>query len=466
MASKHAMISKFDPKHLYLTLLCAVALSLSAGAQNKAEAVPKTGKPPVIVIPGTTGSELYDKTTGKQIWFSRSRQKGDDIRLPITPNIAANIDNLEARDIIRGVRIMRILPEVEIYERLIDGLSNRAGYREVKWDEAKAGDHEDTFFVFPYDWRRDNVESARLLIDRIETLKRKLGRPQLKFNVVAHSMGGLVSRYAAMYGDSDIPNGQIRPNWAGAKHFNKVFLIGTPNEGSVSALKALIEGVSYFGSGINIPFVRNINSLDVFTIPSTYQLLPHSGVVFAYNDELQPLPIDLFEAKTWEEYGWDIWNGKKFAKDFTAAEQNNALLYFRAVLARAKRFQEALNANTSAKVPVGFYLMGGDCKETPSGLILRRSEKKDQWITHFKPTDFKTPEVETISIDQQKPLLLRVGDGTVTKESLAMQTISASRPNVLPVAGEIFQCETHGKLVTNSEIQDRLFVLLGAVPEE
>ncbi|MEJ7711531.1 MAG: hypothetical protein WKF84_17120 [Pyrinomonadaceae bacterium] len=35
------------------------------------------------------------------------------------------------------------------------------GYREGSWDNPTTGSDRDTFYVFAYDWRRDNVESAR-----------------------------------------------------------------------------------------------------------------------------------------------------------------------------------------------------------------------------------------------------------------------------------------------------------------
>ena len=56
-------------------------------------------------------------------------------------------------------------------------------------------------------------------------------------------MGGLIARYAAMYGNADLPAGtrRIVPNWAGAKSIGKIFLVGTPNEGSVPSLSGLIE---------------------------------------------------------------------------------------------------------------------------------------------------------------------------------------------------------------------------------
>jgi pimeloyl-ACP methyl ester carboxylesterase len=458
--------------HIILNLvLCLAVFSTFAVGQTDPKPspspspTPRTGKAPIIFIPGLLGSELYNKNTNKQVWFTRGRAKDDDIRLPITPNIAANVDNLVPRDIIRNVKLVRFIPELEIYERLIVSLKERGGYREVKWDEAGPDDAQDTFFVFPYDWRRDNVETARLLINRVTALKAKLGKPDMKFNIIAHSMGGLVSRYAAMYGDADIPGGRITPTWAGAKHFDKIFLLGTPNEGSVSALKIILEGFSYIGGGINLPFVRDISNFDVFTIPSAYQLLPHSGSFLAFGEDLKPIKLDIYDPNTWEEYGWDVWNGQKFSKRFTTAEQNNAQLYFRAVLRRAKRFQEALNANTSPTVPVSFYLMGSDCKDTQDALVLRRNEAKDKWITQFNAQAFTASDGTKVTSEALKVQVYAVGDSVVTKRSLTSSTLAANgNPNVLPLKGELLQCETHGRLVTNPDIQDKLFLLLGALP--
>lgn len=422
----------------------------------------QTGKAPVIIIPGLTGSDLTNSKTGEEVWFKARRAKDDDLRLPISPILSRNRDDLVTKDIIRGVQFLKILPEIEIYERLIVALEGR-GYREARWETAKRGDHQDTFFVFPYDWRRDNVENARLLVRRIETLKRRLGRPNVKFNVVAHSMGGLISRYAAMYGNADIPGGQPRPTWAGARHFDKIFLLGTPNEGSVAALNSMLNGFSYIGGGLNLPFIQNINRFDVFTIPAIYQLLPHEGSFLVYDENLKPMAVDIYDPEMWEKYDWAIWRDDDFAKKFTPAEQKNAQAYFRAALLRAKQFQAALDANTSEKVPVSFYLMGADCKETSNAVILRRNEKKNRWETHFKADGYTTTAGEKITDQQIKPLLFALGDSVVTKRSLAGESLLAGgRKTVLPVVSELYQCESHNKLATNPEIQDKLFTLLQA----
>lgn len=445
-------------KNFFLSgIFVLLAATFAAIGQQPA----KGGKAPVIIIPGLTGSDLYNRRTGEQVWFKPVRAKDDDLRLPISPDLAGNRDDLVARDIMREVKIIKILPEIEVYEKLIGALETKGGYTEGKWDAPKRNGDKDTFYVFPYDWRRDNVESARLLIRQIETLKRKLGKPNLKFNVLAHSMGGLIARYAAMYGNADIPGGKITPTWAGSRHFDKIFLLGTPNGGSVDSINALLNGFSYVGGGLNLPFIQNINRFDVFTIPSIYQLLPHEGTLKVYDEKLQPMTVDIYDPATWETYNWGIWKDDDYQKKFTPAELENVRPYFDAVLERAKRFQMALDALSSRKVPIEFYLVGGDCKETQNAFILRRNEKKDRWITMFKAESFTNSDGEKITAEQLKPLLFGVGDSVVLKRSLTAEQLTANGgAQILPVAAEIFQCEAHTRLVTSPEVQDKLLSLL------
>lgn len=445
-------------------ILCFLLLSaaLAAAGQTTLKSVPAvTGKTPVIIIPGLTGSNLVNSKTGEEVWFKVRRAADDDIRLPISPILSQNRDDLVTKDIIRSIQFFKFLPETEVYERLTAALGER-GYREVKWDAAEPGDELDTFYVFPYDWRLDNVDTARLLVQRIEALKRRLGKPRMKFNVIAHSMGGLIARYAAMYGDSDIP-ARPRPTWAGARNFEKIFLLGAPNEGSVAALDALLNGFSYIGGGVNIPFVRNINRFDTFSIPSIYQLLPHEGSFLAYDADLKPLTIDIYDPETWKKYGWAAWLDKGFADKFTPAEQADAKAYFRAVLLRAKRFQAALDANTSKRVPVALFIIGADCKDTSNAILLRRDKDAARWETQFKADSYTRANGEKVTEDQLRRVLFALGDSVVTKRSLAGESFSTSgRKTALPVVEEFFRCESHNKLATNPEIQDKLFSLLGA----
>ena len=179
-----------------------------------AEARARTGKRPIIVIPGILGSQLVNKETGKVAWPTVFRVSENDLRLPISPDLAANRDNLVASKILDTIKLARLVPEVYVYHHLLVALKSYGGYAEGDWDNPGQNGDRDTFYVFPYDWRRDNVETAREFTRRVETLKQKLNRPDLKFNVLAHSMGGLVARYAAMYGDSvQSRSGEGTPWW-------------------------------------------------------------------------------------------------------------------------------------------------------------------------------------------------------------------------------------------------------------
>ncbi|MGB7068533.1 MAG: hypothetical protein WBD22_03500 [Pyrinomonadaceae bacterium] len=451
-------------RSLLLFLCLFVQVVATEPRRPAAETETKPGKAPVIVIPGLTGSELVNRYTLEKVWFNTSRSKVDDLRLPTAPNFLENRDSLIPGDIIRSLKFVRFLPEVEIYARLIDGLQKRGGYEEGNWDKPGKDGDRDKFYVFPYDWRRDNVENARLLVRQVEGLKKRLGKPDLKFNIVAHSMGGLISRYAAMYGDAELPLRNPKPTWSGARHFDKIFLVGTPNDGSVLSFKAMLTGYSYGGGGLNLPFIQDIDRYDVFTIPAAYQLLPQTGSFVFYGEDLKPIEVDLFDPGTWESYGWAIWQDENFEKRFSPLEQRNAKSFFEAALDRAKRFHEALDASGTRNIPVSMYLIGGDCKDTLGAVMLMRDEKENQWKPIFEANSFTRSNGEKVSADVITPLLYTKGDGVVTKASLSSVAAAENgNKNVLPV-GELYHCEGHTRLVTNPEIQDKLLDWLAGTP--
>ena len=82
--------------------------------------------------------------------------------------------------------------------------------------------------------------------------------------------------------------------------------------------------------------------------------LPHDGALLAYDENLKPVTVDLYDPAEWEKYGWAIWQDDAFTKKFDAPEQKNARPFFLAALARAKQFQAALDAVSNAKPPCRF----------------------------------------------------------------------------------------------------------------
>jgi len=237
----------------------------------------------------------------------------------MSPDLSANRDHVVAGQIIETLRLARVLPEVYVYRDLLDALRQYGGYHQANWDNPGPDGDNDSFYVFAYDWRRDNVENARELVRRIERLKLKLQRPDLRFNVVAHSMGGLIARYAAMYGDSDLPadNTAVHPTWSGAAHINKIIMLGVPNEGSADAFATLLYGYSITeGLRRRVPLLNKLTKEDAITSPALFQLLPHAAAAKFLDEELKRLPIDLYDPQVWKFYEWSAVNDPEYRKRY------------------------------------------------------------------------------------------------------------------------------------------------------
>lgn len=467
-------------KRLTLISVVLVAAIISANAQA-------TGKPPIIIVPGISGSQLVNPATKKAVWFSVKRDKDDDLRLPMTSSILSrNRDSLLPGDIIRTVELP-VLPDVEVYQTLIDSLKER-GYTEATWNNPKA---TDVFYVFAYDWRRDNVESAQLLMQKMTDAKRRLRTPNLKFDILAHSMGGLVARYAAMYGSADLSrNGSPVPTWAGGVHIEKLMMFGTPNEGAFSAFDTLLNGYPIVANR-DLPFVDDPRPEDVMTNPSVFQLIPHQNSARFLDENLQPLKVDIYDVDTWIKYGWGAIADPKFlgklrdanrlaltnkeikpAKLDKKANTDDRILarttyaqvraYFVAALDRARRFHLAMDA-TSKTAPVQLFAYGGNCAPTLDAAILIRDDKKGTWTTLVDAKDIKTADGKQIKKDEVKAAMFTPGDGRVTKRSLLSETeLAKGGPEMIkiPLASSFFACGMHTKLFLEKPIQDSFWSAL------
>lgn len=441
----------------------------------------RRGKRPVIVIPGILGSRIVNRKTGEVVWPSVFRSHTEGLNLPMTPDLASNRDDLVASRIVDTAKLAKLAPEVYVYHYLIQALKEFGGYREGDWDNPPEGGDADTFYVFAYDWRRDNVESARLLVRRVELLKLKLGRPDLRFNVVAHSMGGLVARYAAMYGDRELPpeGPAPSPDWRGASFVNKIFMFGTPNEGSAEAFATLLEGYSVTeGLRPRIPLLNKLSREDAMTVPSIYQLLPHRAQARFLDEDLRPLQLDLYDPSVWRRYQWSAVNDPEFRAAYARGEQHglespskNGTLaeldaYFDAALTRARRFHEALDVDESrADAPVKLYAFGGDCEETLAAPVLVRDEKRGRWLTLLRPKSFRAPDGQRFERGDLLHAMYEAGDGRVTRSSLMGSRLGGARASVLyetalPIAYAAFACDLHSDLQNNKTLQDNALTLL------
>lgn len=459
-------------------LLVLVTLSLVSTACISARRTPnlehifaaartRTGKRPVIVIPGILGSELINKKTGQTIWPSAVRTSNEG--LPINPDLETNHDDLVPGKILETVRLARILPEVYVYRDLLEALRRYAGYREANWDDPGVDGDRDTFYVFSYDWRRDNVANARDLVQRMQRLKQRLQRPELKFNIIAHSMGGLIARYAAMYGDADLPPDDvaIRPTWLGAAHISKIVMIGTPNEGSSDAFATLVEGYSITeGLRRRVPLLNKLTAEDAARTPAVFQLMPHQQAAKFLDENLQPLELDLYNVEVWKRYGWGALNSDEFRRHYDGnAEDVDA--YLANTLKRARRFHEALDAVENADSPVVLLAIGGDCEETLSAPVILRDQKRNRWSTLIRPREYRTSAGGKMSKRQVTEAMYAPGDGRVTRASLLGENLTRTRDRTTGFTLSryaVFGCDLHGQLPRNKTLQDNaLSAIVGEV---
>lgn len=390
----------------------------------------------------------------------------------MTSDLAANRDSLVPGKIVETVRLARLLPEVYVYRDLLEALRHYAGYREGDWDNPGVDGDKDTFYVFAYDWRQDNVTNARELVRRVTRLKEKLQRPELKFNIVAHSMGGLIARYAAMYGDADLPDGEgaIQPTWIGAAHINKIVMIGVPNEGSADAFATLVDGYSITeGLRRRVPLLNKLTAEDAIRTPSVFQLLPHGGAVRFLDENLQAVELDIYDAAVWKRYNWSPINSpefrRRYAGDKTAAHadqpENGKLhdldVYLQTTLKRARRFHQALDAIGGPNSPVTLLAIGGDCEETLNAPVLLFDAKRNRWLTLIRPREYRTSSGSKVSKRQVTEAMYAPGDGRVTRASLLGENLTRMGDDetgfTLP-RHAVFGCDLHAQLQRNKTLQD------------
>lgn len=405
---------------------------------------------PVIIIPGLMGSRLVHRETGVEAWPGSTKQLLTsgylELALRIDPEtLEPKDDGLVASGLFDGVI------GLDFYRKVVKALQEVGGYRRGNPGEAVTG-REARFYAFAYDWRQDNIVTVRALDALIEQIRRDYADPELRIDVIAHSMGGLVLRYYERYGTADVMDGNsFTVTGIGARKLRRVVLLGTPNQGSVSA-------IHHFLDGYRVGLSRMPNE-GIATMPSTYQLFPHPLVPWVITTRGEPLRRDLFDAQVWRRLGWSVFDRnlrRRIVRSPDIWPTPDVLeRYFEKHLERARRFVWSLDVPIGGVELVKPLLLGGDCLPTPARLVIE--EVVGDSLPRLVPEQIlrRVP-----GVDYDK-LMYEPGDGSVTKASLlGRQTIDTSMPSKESADGEFsdfyFVCEEHGNLTGNVHFLDRL----------
>ncbi len=413
----------------------------------------KVRQPPVILIHGLMGSRLQDTTSGKEIWV------GNPTRLLFAnyAETALEIDPQTLQPKPSPLRPSGLLNRVvgrKFYAGITDTL-DKAGRYQLAEPGTPQSANSRNYYVFVYDWRQDNTETAANLSRFIEQIRLDYADPALKVDLVAHSMGGLIARYYLRYGAYDTLNdNEFEVNLWGAQRVRRVILLGTPNLGSVSVLHSFIKGYK-IGA-------RHVLPETLATMPSMYQLFPHALNDWIITAAGRPLDRDLFEVEMWRRFQWSIFDPRvreRIMATFDNETDGTAYLqlleqYFEKYLERARRFTWSLTVPLPSQ-PYKLIVLGGDCKLTPARIIVEEVNGISE--IRLWPREIKNP---TAGVDYDQ-LMLEPGDGTVTKASLlARESLDPSVPRnkwvSFPLAYPGFLCASHNTLTNNVTFQDNL----------
>lgn len=378
---------------------------------------------PVISLPGTLGSRLVDRGSDVVVWGGQRRLSVDPetpdnarlIALPIGKGdepLSALKDDLRPDGVLRVARasILGIPVELDIYRGVISTLiAGGFDFRETRAEEVNEREINLDSFEFPYDWRRDIVEAAqdldyfvtRKTAQVMATREAVFGEnaEPVKFDIIAHSMGGLVARYYLMYGAAPLPeDGTLPPvTWAGAKNVGRAVFIAPPNSGSVLAFENLVNGKTLG------PFQPSYEPALIGTHVSTYELFPrdrHQRVRIKGTGEA----VSLFDVELWDEYGWGLLNPSQAPllatlmpdEPSAAVRRDRAKRHLAKILARAAQFQRAVDRPVTVPPGLDLYLVVGGGFETPA-------------TVEFDPA---TGRAEIMSLEE--------GDGVVLRASSLM----------------------------------------------
>ncbi len=446
---------------LVLLLLAACSSEIRPDLKRLYQLNDDAEQPPVIIVPGILGSRLARTDNGEEVWPGPLRKllfsDYQTLRLHIDSRHPAPETGLQ--------QVTGITDQVagqDFYGSIIDILHTAAGYAQGQ-PGVPARQGERRYYVFAYDWRQDNQRSAVKLGELIEQIRRDYRNPQLRVDIIAHSMGGLITRYYLRYGSLDVLERNDFPvTLEGARKVRRVVLLGTPSMGSVNAVRSFIRG---FDVGLT-----KVPTEVLATFPSVYQLFPHALVDWIVSENGTALERDIYSRRIWERFQWSVFNPKVQRNirqrvldnggDAAAAAAYLQRLqdFFGRQLERARRFSWSLTVPLP-QVPYEMVVFGGDCSLTPARILVEKTSS--DFAVRLWPDEVKN---RVPGVDYNR-LMLEPGDSTVTKASLLGRvTLDPSVPrhqySFFPARYPVFVCEDHEHLTRNVTFQDNLLHFL------
>jgi pimeloyl-ACP methyl ester carboxylesterase len=371
------------------------------GIYNAAAKQEHLGGNPIIVIPGILGSRLVDDQ-GRVVWgqiggSAVDPSSADGRRLLALPISATDWprDNIKADGALEQLKLSIGFDfQFTAYAGMLQafGVGGYLDSAKIDLSSVDYGPGHYNCFQFGYDWRRSCAENAAELGRFIEDKRRYVqserikqhGRSgEVKFDIIAHSMGGLVARYYLMYGKQPLRHEATMPvTWAGAQHVDKLIMVGTPNDGSINVVQQLSSGYRI------APFLPKMDAAVVATMPSLYELLPHPQAHAVIDEHSRPIALETLSA--WETLRWGLADPDQdevlqdLLPDLSSASERRAaaLAHLSKLLRNAQAFHRAMEAPCNPPPGVEIHAFAGDAVATGSRAQINSKGKPEiiDWI--------------------------------------------------------------------------------------
>lgn len=420
---------------------------------------------PIIMIHGFLGSKLIDKKTNQNIWgtfkgmdaISISPEKMRALAIPMQMGKPLNElkDDTAPNGILDTVTVefAGITFKENAYINLVNIL--QGGGFQPEGFPLGDGKKYNTLFKFSYDWRHDLQYNATML-HKYVLEKRKYMQKQyeieygikdydVQFDLIGHSMGGLLSRYYLRYGTADLPPENTEPNitWAGSKYIDRLIILGTPNAGYLDTILEMQKGTKI------PPFPPAL----LGTWPTYYQMLPVPSRRSVVYKNKRGRAVDLFDVRKWVDMRWGLADPRQceilklllphVKKDVD--RRKIAIDHLRKCLKRAKRFIEVMQIEAKPPDDIQLYLVLGNAVKTTRKAVV----------------DSRTGELEVV---EYAP-----GDGKVTESSAlfderAVQTWKPYFTSPIHWKSIIQLRAAHMGITTDPAFKDNILFLLNAIP--
>lgn len=320
-----------------LLLTCAAVLftllHCVSPAANRTPPAVVDGDVPLVFIHGILGGVLAD-STGDPKYLTAGAALGirtPDLRLPLTWD-----GDSQGRDgLVPGGVLMRV--------GLIRHVIDRAVY--APWIEFASNVKNRPLYVFSYDWRRANSESAVLFEKFLETTSARHGNR--KVQIVAHSMGGLITLSV----------------WNRRRDLiDRVVFAGVPFRGGIGYLDNMFLGTPI---GMNPAM---LSPEVIFSHPGVYSFYPDGqpfeNKILAEDEQGKPLAIDFYSPEVWRSHGFG-----PFAPQNKSWGGEGRLPFLSTVLSRARAFRRTLQPDSKSAYRKALVIMS---KEHPTLDKIRR----------------------------------------------------------------------------------------------